>query len=90
MSLSPSWGLRVDPSVLKTLKHIPRKDRERILGVIAVLPLDPYFGDIQKMQGRDDVWRRRVGSYRIFYRVITDMRTVLVFQVERRTSHTYS
>lgn len=90
MSLSPNWGLRVDPGVLKILKRIPRQDRERILGVLVVLPLDPYFGDIQKMQGRDDVWRRRVGSYRIFYRVITGMRMVLVFHVERRTSHTYS
>lgn len=90
MSSPRSWALRIDPGVFKALKRIPHHERERILGVLQILHADPYFGDIQKMRGRVDVWRRRVGSYRIFYRVFTEARIILVFHVERRTSNTYS
>ena len=52
--------------------------------------IHPFIrGDIQKMRGKDNVWRRRVGSYRIFYKIETSEKTILVFYLERRTSKTY-
>lgn len=89
MSLSREWALAVDPSVLKTLKKIPKRDSTFILEVIRLLPQDPYFGDIQKMKGVDDAWRRRAGSYRIFYKLNLSDNTIIVFHLERRTSKTY-
>ena len=35
--------------------------------VIKDLAIDPYTSDIQKMKGERNVWRRRIGSYRLFY-----------------------
>jgi len=89
MNLLKSWDLQVDPGVFRILHKIPRSDAEAILNVIRLLPLDPHFGDIQKMKGEDNVWRRRIGSYRIFYRIKIYERIILVFCVERRTSKTY-
>ena len=89
MSSLGSWDLQADPSVLKVLERIPRRDAERILGVIRLLPVDPYFGDIQKMKGEENAWRRRIGSYRVFFRIKVFERVVLVFHLERRTSKTY-
>lgn len=84
-----NWELHIDPDVVKVLQKFPRYDTVRILDVIRLLPVDPYFGDIQKMKGYNDVWRRRIGSYRIFFRVKIEARIILVFNVERRTSSTY-
>ena len=89
MNLSKNWDLRVDPAVFKALKGMVQRDAETILKVIKALPLNPFFGDIQKMRGKDNVWRRRVGSYRIFYKIETSEKTILVFYLERRTSKTY-
>jgi len=89
MHLSKSWDLEIDPSVFKTLKRIPRRDAEGILEVIRLLPINPYFGDIQKMKGEENTWRRRVGSYRIFYKIKVTEKVVLVFDLNRRTSKTY-
>lgn len=89
MSSSVSWNLRVDPDVLQTLQIIPRRDAEVLLEAIRLLPANPYFGDIQKMAGEDRVWRRRIGSYRVFYKLMAVGRTILVFRLERRTSKTY-
>ena len=63
MSLSKSWDLQIDPSVFKILNKIPKRDAEAILKVIKLLPVDPYFGDIQKMKGKQGAWRRRIGAY---------------------------
>lgn len=89
MSLSENWDLRVDPSVFRILKRIPRQYAEVILRVIKLLPANPYFGDIQKMKGEEGSWRRRVGPYRIFYKIKTKEKIILVFDLDRRTSKTY-
>ena len=84
-----NWELRVDPIVLKQLKKVQPKDAKRILSAIEGMAFNPYAGDIEKMRGEDDVWRRRVGAYRIFYEVIPARKIVHVYRVVRRTSTTY-
>lgn len=89
MSLSKNWDLQIDPGVFKVLRKIPKRDAEAILKVINLLPVDPYFGDIQKMKDEQNAWRRRIGAYRIFYKIKILEKIILVFHLERRTSTTY-
>ena len=89
MNYAARWELLVDRAVQKHLHSIPKKDAERIQAAIAELAANPYSGDIARMRGEEDVWRRRVGAYRIFYEVLREERTVHVFRMERRTSATY-
>lgn len=53
------------------------------------LSVDPFGGDIQKMGGEINVWRKRVGSYRIQFDIIKEEKVIHVFRVECRTSKTY-
>lgn len=89
MKLKRNWVLQIDPAVFKNLKKMPRKDVERILFIIENLPFNPFVGDIQKMKSEKNIWRRRIGSYRIFYEILPDLSIIHVFRVERRTSKTY-
>lgn len=89
MNLSGSWRLKIRTKVFKELKKFPRKDHEHILEVIEELPSNPFAWDIEKMGGEENGWRRRVGSYRIFYELIVADKVVYVFHVERRNSKTY-
>ncbi|MBI2604349.1 MAG: type II toxin-antitoxin system RelE/ParE family toxin [Candidatus Harrisonbacteria bacterium] len=84
-----NWDLQVDPDVFKILKKVPRQSSEVILRAIRFLLANPYFGDIQKMKGEENAWRRRIGSYRIFYKIKIAERIILVFHLQRRTSSTY-
>ena len=84
-----SWHVLVDDDCKKEFRRIPKNDRERITTVIESFVFDPYAGDIEKMKGDTDTWRRRVGSYRIFYEVRVAKRTVYVFDIRRRSSNTY-
>lgn len=89
MNLSESWDLEIDRSIVRTLNKVPRRDAVVLLQAIKLLPLNPYFGDIKKMKGEIGVWRRRIGAYRIFYKLIVPEKTILVFRLERRSSKTY-
>lgn len=89
MSSLKNWDLHIDSSVFKVLQKIPHNNAKNILETIRLLPINPYFGDIQKMKGEDNAWRRRIGSYRIFYRIQTIKKIILVFRLERRSSKTY-
>lgn len=89
MSSSENWDLQIDPGVFKVLRKIPKHDARVILAVIHLLPVDPYRGDIRKMKGEENTWRRRSGTYRIFYHIKNVEKKLLVFRIERRTSKTY-
>ena len=89
MNLNENWRLKIRDNIYKVLSKFPEKDQKRLIKVIEELPLNPYFGDIEKMQGEENTWRRRVGSYRIFYEIRTPERVIYVFRLERRTSKTY-
>lgn len=89
MNSNKNWVLQIDPTVLKSLKKFPQKDSKRVINVIESLPTSPYGGDIQKMKGEENIWRRRISSYRIFYEILSDEKIIHVFHVERRTTQTY-
>lgn len=89
MNSKSNWVLQIDQSVPKSFKRIPQKEKERIYKAIESLESDPYSGDIQKISGEENVWRRRIGSYRIFYEIYPQEKIIHVFRVERRTTTTY-
>lgn len=89
MNSKKTWVLQIDPGVSKTLKKIPQNYSKRIITIIETLPQDPFAGDIQKMAGEKNVWRRRVSEYRIFFELIPQENIIHVFHVERRTTITY-
>mgnify|MGYP001559421275 CR=1 FL=1 len=84
-----NWVLIIDKTVKKQLQKIPKKDKEKIISVIHEFTANPYAGDIEKMEGEKDVWRRRTGSYRVFYEILSNKNIIYVFEVKRRTSTTY-
>lgn len=89
MNSSGNWLVHVDPSVHKAIAKFPRKDAARILATLDEFADDPYRGDATKLGGMERDWRRRVGSYRIFYEVYTETKRIEAYKVERRGSKTY-
>ncbi len=83
------WTLHVDDVATKALRRFPSKDAERIKIALRDFESNPYSGDVQKLGGEQASWRRRVGSYRIFYDVLIHQRIVFVTKIQRRGSDTY-
>ena len=83
------WDLHIADPAEKELDRAPRKDRERILAVLQGMRENPFRGDIVRLKGLPAGWRRRVGDWRILYRLEMDRRLIVVTAVRRRTSTTY-
>jgi len=90
MNSNKNWELHIDEKVYKVLKKFPKSEVKRITQAIRALPSDPYAGDLRKVQGEQDTWRRRIGEYRIFYEVRQTEKRIDVRWVERKGSKTYS
>lgn len=89
MNLDKNWELKIDQKVYRELRKFPKKDTTLITNILEDKSFDPYNGDIEKIKGEENIWRRRIGSYRIFYEINQIDRFVHIFLVERRTSSTY-
>lgn len=68
---------------------MPREEQDRIQEALDELSENPYSGDIIKLGGEENLWRRRIGAYRIKFQIKVDDRIVFVYEVERRASKTY-
>ena len=56
----------------KELRSLPSKIVERIIAVLKSLEENPRPADCKKLKGYKNLWRIRVGDYRILY-VIDDV-----------------
>ena len=83
------WKIRVAKTAEKQLRRIPKKDIDRIIDAVDNMEADPFSGDIIKLGGEDHVWRRRIGNYRIKYKILMNERIVDIYDIDRRTSSTY-
>ena len=84
-----SWEFRIAKRVSKQLKRIPKKEVLNLMGALDEMVENPYRGDLQKIEGEQNTWRRRVGNYRILYEIFSNKKFVAVLDIRRRTTTTY-
>jgi len=84
-----NWEIKIAKRVLKEIKRIPKKDAKRLLFILEEFAENPYSGDIEKIKGENDTWRKRVGNYRIIYQISSNQKYIEVFDIRRRTTTTY-
>ncbi|NCO25256.1 type II toxin-antitoxin system RelE/ParE family toxin [Candidatus Parcubacteria bacterium] len=84
-----SWTLQIREKVKKCFQRLPAKDQRKIREDLFELKENPYSGDIVKLENEDNLWRRRVGAYRIKFQIRSQEKVIYVYEIERRTSKTY-
>lgn len=75
------YKIEIDKKAAKFILKQSKPNRERILKAIYQLPSS---GDIKQMKGHDDLFRLRVGDYRIIYTVDNGKLIVYVIDVGNR------
>jgi mRNA interferase RelE/StbE len=71
------------PSAARAVAKLDRAVQRRVARRIDRLATDPY-ADAAKLRGADDVWRVRVGDYRVLYAIEDERLVVLVIKVAHR------
>lgn len=85
-----TWISSYQPSFFNELLDLPKKISKRVSKKIALLEQDPYSakGDAKKLKDFSNVYRVRIGDYRLFY-VIGDS-WLKILSIRKRDEQTYS
>lgn len=79
-----SYSVELTRTAEKQLRRIAKRDRNRLVEAIRGLADRPRPSGARKLQGYDDVFRIRVGQYRVVYEVFDDRVVVIVLKVGHR------
>jgi mRNA interferase RelE/StbE len=82
--MSGRYAVEVQPAARKRINDIDPQSRARILRRIAGLENDPRPPGVLKLAGLDDLWRIRVGDYRVVYAIYDERLLVTVVRVGHR------
>ncbi len=83
------WFVILTGPAQKSLERVPARDFTRIVAAIEGMKDDPFQGDVRKLHGGREGFRRRVGDWRIFFDLYPSEARVVITAIERRTSTTY-
>lgn len=77
----------VFPRAKKSLKKCDERYRQRIIDLLLIFrenPVPADYYDTKKVKGHVDIYRVRIGDFRVIYEIKWDDRQVNVLLVERR------
>jgi mRNA-degrading endonuclease RelE of RelBE toxin-antitoxin system len=84
-----TWHVTIAGPAQKDFAKLPLKEQARARAVFVSMQADPFQGDLKRLKGRPNAWRRRVGNYRILFDLDFDQRHVVILAILRRTTTTY-
>ncbi len=88
-----SYSLFVLPRVLKDIDALPGNIRQQVRRSLRLLPVDPESSASKRLDydmklGRE-VWRLKLGSWRIIYVIDREMKQIYVVGVRKRPPYQY-
>ena len=72
--------IEISQTAERQLKKLPRGDQKRVIRSILALADDPRPTGSRKLSGYDDVFRIRVGQYRVLYSVARSTLIVVILK----------
>jgi mRNA interferase RelE/StbE len=79
-----TWQVILLREPKKVLARVPADLRRRLLTVLHGLEVEPRPNGCRKLRGHEDLYRLRVGDWRIVYGVQDDRLVVLVIEIAAR------
>ncbi len=80
-----AYSIEMAPAAARQLKALRSKTlQQRIVDHILELKTNPCPPGIEKVQGSEDLYRLRVGDYRIIYHIQDEASTILVVKIGHR------
>ena len=81
---SVRYRIELKRSAERSLAEIEKPARVRISRKIDALADDPRPPGVEKMKKTEDLWRIRVGDYRVIYSILDDILLILVVHLGHR------
>jgi len=78
------YSLEIARTAEQQLRKLPTEDRRRVARSMLALGEEPYPPGSRKLTGYDDVFRIRVGVYRIIYSVSGQTLMIIILKIGHR------
>jgi mRNA interferase RelE/StbE len=78
------YAIIIKPTAVKSLDKLPRPVRRRILDALEELRTNPRPAGCVKLTGDENLWRIRLGDYRVVYEIHDNLLVVLVLSIGNR------
>ncbi len=78
------YHVEITGSAERQLRKLARSNQLRVARALVGLATEPFPTQSRKIAGTQDVWRIRVGSYRILYSVDNDRVVVIILKIGHR------
>jgi mRNA interferase RelE/StbE len=79
-----SYTVQTRNSLRKDVKKIPDRILKEIYRGIDLLAEDPYREGVRKIKGSDDLYRIRVGDYRVLYEIDDKEKNLMIVCIRHR------
>ncbi len=79
-----SYEIEISLTAEKQLGKLPLADQRRVAKAMLALTDDPFPRGLRKLSGYEDVFRVRVGRYRILYSVSDKKLIIIVLKIGHR------
>lgn len=80
-----TYSVTIKKSAAKSIEKLPKHVVARIILAIRDLSENPRPAGVKKLVANEDLWRIRVGDYRVVYWIEDDIKVVDVTQVAHRS-----
>jgi len=78
------YSVEITRTAERQLKKLSQDERQRVARTVAMRAIDPRPRGSRKLAGYDDVFRVRMGQYRVIYSIDDGRLTVLVLKLGHR------
>jgi mRNA interferase RelE/StbE len=79
-----SFEIEISRTAEKQLRNLAEKDQLRVIRAMLALADEPHPRGSRKLSGYDDVFRIRVGRFRVLYSVYERRLVILVLKIGQR------
>ena len=79
-----SYRIEVSATAEKQIRKLPRDDQVRVLRAIHSLATEPAPPGSRRVRGYDNVFRIRVSTYRVLYRVQGRRLLIIILKIGHR------
>lgn len=79
-----SYEIEISRTAEKQLRNLSERDQLRVVRAALALAEEPYPRGTRKLSGYDDVFRIRVGRFRVLYSVVKNRLVILILKIGHR------
>ncbi len=79
-----NYSVELTRQAERQLTNAPKADRQRLIAALQMLAMTPWPNGCRKLSGYNNLFRVRVGSYRIIYEIIEARIVIRVLKIGHR------